>query len=84
MTRSQSITAVTMVFGLALALVRAAWADPASDACVALFSARTALYSMIDAKDKSALDLLNEKLKAARPSLIPCCWHDWCRCQEGG
>jgi len=58
-----------MVFGLALALVRTAWADPASDACAALFSARIALYSMINAKDKSALDPLNEKMKAASTKL---------------
>ena len=68
MTSSQSI-AVTTMFGLGLAFVPAAWADPASDACAALVSARTALYSMIDAKDKSAQDALNAKVQAASNKL---------------
>jgi len=55
MTSSKWI-AVTMVFGLGLAFVPAAWADPASDACAALVDARGTLYSMISAKDKSAQD----------------------------
>ena len=55
MTSSQSI-AVTTVFGLGLAFVSAARADPASDACAALVDTRIALYSMTNAKDKSAQD----------------------------
>ena len=49
MTISQSI-AVTTVFGLGLAFVPAAWADPASEACAALVETRGALYSMVNAK----------------------------------
>jgi chemoreceptor-like protein with four helix bundle sensory module len=68
MTSSQSI-AVTTVFGLALAFVSAAWADPANDACAALADTRSALYSMIIAKDKSAQDALNAKVEAASTKL---------------
>src|ERR1035437_2278696 len=68
MTSIQSI-AVTMVFGLGLAFVPAAWADPASDACAALVDARSALYSMMNAKDKSAQDALNAKVQAASTKL---------------
>jgi hypothetical protein len=68
MTISQSI-AVTTVFGLGLAFVSAAWADPASDACAALIEARGALYSMVNAKDKSAQDALNAKVQAASTKL---------------
>jgi hypothetical protein len=64
MTSSKS-TAVTAVFILGLTFVRAALADPASDACGALVDARSALYSMINAKDKPALDALNAKVQAA-------------------
>jgi hypothetical protein len=67
MTSSQSI-AVTTVFGLGLAFVSAAWADPASDACAALADTRTALYSMMNAKDQSA-DALNAKVQAASTKL---------------
>jgi hypothetical protein len=68
MTGSQSI-AITTVLGLGLALVPAAWADPASDACAALADARSALYSMINAKDKSAQVALNAKVQAASAKL---------------
>jgi hypothetical protein len=68
MTSSQSIT-VTTVFGLGLAFVSAAWADPASDACAALADTRTALYSMMNAKDTSAQDALNAKVQAASTKL---------------
>ena len=68
MTSSQSI-AVAMMFGLGLAFVPAAWADPASDACAALADTRTSLYSMMNAKDKSAQDLLNAKVQAASTKL---------------
>ena len=49
--------------------VPVAWADPASDACVALANARTALYSMTLAKDKSAQDAWNVKVQAASTKL---------------
>jgi hypothetical protein len=58
---------MTTVLGLGLAFVPAAWADPASDACAALVDARNTLYSMINAKDKSAQDALNAR---PAPSLI--------------
>jgi hypothetical protein len=64
MTSSQPI-AVTTVLGLALAFVPAARADPTADACAALVEARSALYSMISAKDKSAQDAFNAKVQAA-------------------
>ena len=64
MTNSQSI-AVATVFGLGLAFVPTAWADPASDVCAALVSARSALYSMVNAKDKPAQDALSAKMQAA-------------------
>ena len=66
-TSSRSI-AVSVVFGLGLGFV-AAWADSASDACAALASARTALYSMINAKDVSAQDALNAKVPEASTKL---------------
>jgi Four helix bundle sensory module for signal transduction len=62
MTSSQSIAVIT-VFGLGLGLVSAAWANPASDACAALVDTRSALYSMLNAKDKSAQDALKSKVK---------------------
>jgi hypothetical protein len=68
MTSSQSI-AVSAVIGLGLGFVSAAWADSASDACAALASARTALYSMINAKDVSAQDALNAKVREASTKL---------------
>ncbi len=68
MTSSQSI-AVTMVFGLGLAFVAAARADPASDACAALANARSALYAMMLAKEKSAQDGWNAKVQAASTEL---------------
>ena len=63
MTRSQSI-AVMAMFGLGLAFAPAAWADHKSDACAALVDARNTLYSMLNAKDKSAHDVLNAKVAA--------------------
>ena len=68
MTSNKSI-AVTMVLGLGLVFVPVAWADPASDACVTLANARTALYSMTLAKDKSAQDAWNVKVQAASTKL---------------
>jgi hypothetical protein len=68
MTSSRSI-AVSVIFGLGLGFVSVAWADSGSDACAALASARTALYSMINAKDKSAQDALNAKVQEATTKL---------------
>jgi len=68
MASSRSI-AVSVVFGLGLGLVSVAWADSANDACAALANARTALYSMINAKDKSAQDALNAKVREASTKL---------------
>jgi hypothetical protein len=68
MTSNQSI-ALSIVFGLGLGFVSVARADSASDACAALASARTALYSMITAKDKSAQDALNAKVQEASTKL---------------
>ena len=63
MTSSQSIT-VTAVIGLGLGFV-----SVASEACAALASARTALYSMINAKEKPAQDALNAKVQEASSKL---------------
>ena len=68
MTSNQSI-AVSVLFGFGLGFVSVAWADSASDACAALASARTALYSMINAKDKSRQDALNAKVQEASSKL---------------
>ncbi len=61
--------AVTLLFGVGLASAPAAWADPASDACTALVSARSTLYSMLSAKDKPAQDALNAKVQQASARL---------------
>ncbi len=66
MMSSQSI-AVGLVFGLGF--VSMAWADSASETCAALANARTALYSMINAKDKSSQDALNAKVQEASTKL---------------
>jgi hypothetical protein len=68
MTSSQSI-ALTTVLSLGLAFAHAAWADPASEACVALVDARNALYSMMNAKDKSVQDALRAKIQAGSTKL---------------
>ena len=68
MTSGRSI-ALTTVFSLGLAFAPAAWANPASDVCAALVDARSTLYSMINAKDKSAQDALRAKVQAASTRL---------------
>ena len=68
-TTSTRSIAVSVVFGFGLGSVAAAWADSASDACAALVDARTALYSMINARDKSTQDGLNAKVQAASTKL---------------
>jgi phage/plasmid primase-like uncharacterized protein len=82
MTSGQSI-AVSVLFGFGLGLVSVAWADSASDACAALASARTALYSMINAKDKSSQDALNAKVQEASKVGLGACWYDWRQRQSG-
>jgi hypothetical protein len=66
---SRRSIAMTTVFGLGLSFIPAAWANPASDVCASLVDARTALYSMMNAKDKSAQDVLNVKVQAASTKL---------------
>lgn len=63
MTSSRSIAVAVLC--LELAYVTSARADPARDACAALAETRTALYSMMNAKDKSTQDSLNAKMQAA-------------------
>jgi hypothetical protein len=46
-----------------------AWADSASDVCAALANARTALYSMINAKDVSTKDALKAEVQEASTKL---------------
>ena len=67
--RSGQAIAITTIFSLGLACVPAAWADHKSDACAALVDARNTLYSMLNAKDKSAQDVLNAKVQAASTKL---------------
>jgi hypothetical protein len=68
MTRSRLIAVMTVI-SLGLTFVPFAWADPASEACAALFDARTSLYSMLNAKEKSEQDALNAKVQAASTTL---------------
>jgi hypothetical protein len=67
MTSSQLI-AVAAIFGLGLGFPTAR-AEPANDACAALVDARNTLYSMTNAKDRSAQDLLNARVQAASTKL---------------
>jgi hypothetical protein len=67
MTRRQSIAVMT-VFALGLSSVSAARANPASDICTSLVNARTALYSMMKAKDES-MDALKVKMQVASTKL---------------
>ena len=68
MTSSQLIAVVT-VLGLGVAFGQAARADAASEACAALVNARSALYAMIAAKDKSAQDALRAKMQTESAKL---------------
>jgi hypothetical protein len=68
MTSSKMIGATTML-GLGLAFIPSAWADPASNACAALVDTRVALFSMVDAKNKSAQDAFNAKVQATSAKL---------------
>src|SRR5579862_7820156 len=58
------LIAVMTTVSLGLAVIPAAWASSTSDTCVALANARTALYSMLSVKDKTAIDGLNIKVQA--------------------
>ncbi len=64
MTSSRSIVVMT-AFGLGLTFAPAAWATPAGETCAALGQARTSLYWMLHAKDKSAQDALKVKIQAS-------------------
>jgi hypothetical protein len=67
MTSSQSI-AVSVVLAGGLMFAPDALADRART-CAALVETRSALWSMMDAKDKSAQDALNAKVQAASSKL---------------
>ena len=59
------LMAVTTTVSLGLAFIpTAVAASSTSDTCVALANPRTALYSMLSVKDKTALDGLNAKVQA--------------------
>ena len=68
MTSNQSIAVMT-ILGVGLAFVPAAWAGSPSDACAVLVDSRSALYSMMEGKDKSAQDEFNTKVQAASTKL---------------
>lgn len=68
--KSRPLTTLIAVLGLGLVLGSASWADRATaEACSALVEARSALWSMVQAKDKSAQDALNAKTHAASEKL---------------
>jgi len=60
---------VTTVLGLGLAFVPAARAATSIDACLALADARSTLYLLMNAKDKSAMDAFNAKVQSASTKL---------------
>jgi hypothetical protein len=68
MIKSQS-TPIIAVLGLGLAFTSAARADSVREASAALVDARSSLWSMINAKDKSAQDALNAKVQTASTKL---------------
>ncbi len=68
MKRGQLIVVTTMLY-LGFGFIRAAWADSSSDVCAALANARTALYSMMLAKERSAQDTWNARVQAASTKL---------------
>jgi len=61
--------AVTAVLGFGLVFIPAASAESGREACAALVNARSALWGMIDAKNKSEQDALNAKVQAASTKL---------------
>jgi hypothetical protein len=60
---------VETILALALTSVSAAWAEHEREACAALVEARSALWSMIDAREKSAQDALYAKVQSASAKL---------------
>jgi hypothetical protein len=68
MTNRRSI-AVSAALGIGLAFAPAASAEGAPQACSALVNARSALWSLIDAKAKSEQDTLKAKMQAASAKL---------------
>ena len=62
-------TAIALALWLALTVVPEASAESPGKACAALVEARGALWSMIDAKDKSAQDALNARVQKASANL---------------
>ena len=68
MIKSQS-TAIIAVLSLGLVFTSAARADSVREVCATLVDARSSLWSMINAKDKSAQDALNAKVQAASTKL---------------
>jgi hypothetical protein len=59
------IDCMTAFFGLGLPFDPVDYADPASEICASLVGARTALYLMMYATDKSAKDALNVAVQTA-------------------
>jgi hypothetical protein len=63
------LIAATALLGIGAVFLQVSWAESKGDACVALSEARNALYWMLNARDKSALDELNAKVQAATAKL---------------
>jgi hypothetical protein len=68
MASRRAIILLTIV-GIGLIVAPTARADSAIDACAALFNVRTALYSMVNAKQKSEQDAQNAKVQASSKKL---------------
>ena len=68
MTNSERI-ALAAALGVGLVFGPAASADSVSDSCAALVSARSALYSMLSARDKLAQDELKAQIEQASARL---------------
>jgi hypothetical protein len=64
MTIRRSIV-MTTSFGFGLIFGQPTWATAVSEPCAALAEARTSLYSILHAKNKSAQDVLIAKIQAA-------------------
>ncbi len=62
-------TTLLMIFGIGIVFTSSARADPAADACAALVNVRSALYSMVSAKQKSEQDVLNAKVQESSKKL---------------
>ncbi len=66
---SRRAITLLMILGTGLTVAPTARADSAIDACAALFNVRTALYSMVNAKQKSEQDAQNAKVQASSKKL---------------